>query len=179
MAISLNRVPLKIRLRKRKALSQGAWGWPVTTATLLRSMVPRDPLAEGGTVFQDLQLEYPNYFVLLGGHFGGHARSGPVWTRRRTGYRICSQRSLTSGADITPNIQTKPPHSRTRIADLRWLSGRASPLLECGSSLFALLTHQEGQITTGSALTIAAFGFTTRAPPVRRWPRRISGFSIE
>ncbi len=68
-----------LRRRKRNALLAAAAAWPKTTAKLLKSaVVPRDVLAEGGTAFQDSQVEAAFYFTLPQGYFGGHLRSVPV-----------------------------------------------------------------------------------------------------
>jgi len=46
---------------------------------MLKSVVvARDPLADGGTTFQDSQVESAFFFVLNGSYFGGHLRSTPV-----------------------------------------------------------------------------------------------------
>ncbi len=67
------------RSRKReKALAQAA-NWPTITAQLLKSVVlEKVPLAEGGTAFQDRQIESAFYFTLEGSYYGGHLRSVPL-----------------------------------------------------------------------------------------------------
>lgn len=69
--------------RKRAALLAQAATWPLIPAHLLKStVVPRSPLAEGGTSFQDSQVESAFYFTLVnhakGSYFGGHLRSTPM-----------------------------------------------------------------------------------------------------
>lgn len=69
--------------RRRETLLAQAAAWPVISAQLLKSsVVPRDPLAEGGTTFQDSQVESAFYFTLVnhpkGSYFGGHLRSTPM-----------------------------------------------------------------------------------------------------
>jgi hypothetical protein len=67
------------RRRKREALLRQAAAWPTITAKLLKSTVEeKDPLAEGGTSFQDRQVESAFYFTLESGYFGGHLRSTPM-----------------------------------------------------------------------------------------------------
>lgn len=66
------------RSRREKALQQAAT-WPLLTASLLTStVVPKDLLAEEGSVFQTFQIESAFYFTLDGGYFGGHLRSIPL-----------------------------------------------------------------------------------------------------
>ena len=56
-----------------------AANWPVTTAKLLGSIVvPKDLAADGGTAFQDRQIESAFYFTLNGSYYGGHLRSTPL-----------------------------------------------------------------------------------------------------
>jgi len=65
------------RIRER-ALALAA-NWPVTTANLLASVVlPKDIEAEGGTAFQDRQIESPFYFMLDGHYYSGYLRSTPL-----------------------------------------------------------------------------------------------------
>ena len=79
MAALLNWLPLLLRRRKREqALAQAAQ-WPKVTAKLLKStVIEKDPLAEGGTAFQDRQIESAFYFTLAGSYYGGHVRSTPL-----------------------------------------------------------------------------------------------------
>ena len=66
------------RSKRDKALQQAAT-WPSFTAKLLSStVVPKDLLAEGGTAFQEFQIESAFYFTLEGSYFGGHLRSTPL-----------------------------------------------------------------------------------------------------
>ena len=65
------------RRKKREELLAAARGWPTVEAKLLPGMlVDRDELAEG-TVVQDRQVEFPYYFTLEQGYFGGHVRTLP------------------------------------------------------------------------------------------------------
>ena len=65
--------------RKHEALLRQAAAWPTVTANLLKSTVEeKNPLAEGGTAFQDRQVEAAFYFTLESGYFGGHLRSAPM-----------------------------------------------------------------------------------------------------
>ena len=67
------------RRRKRDALLAEAVAWPIYQARLLKSsLVAKDPLAEGGTSFQESQVEAAYYFNLPSGYFGGHLRSAAV-----------------------------------------------------------------------------------------------------
>jgi hypothetical protein len=79
MAALVNWLPLLLRRRKREqALAQAAT-WPTTTAKLLKSIViEKDPIADGGTAFQDRQIESAFYFTLDGSYYGGHLRSTPL-----------------------------------------------------------------------------------------------------
>ena len=75
----LNWIPLLLRRRKRSALLEQAKTWPVVEAkTLASKAVEKDPLAQGGTAFQDSQVETAFYFTLEGSYYGGHLRSGPM-----------------------------------------------------------------------------------------------------
>jgi len=83
MAAFLNWLPLLLRRRKREQALAEAVTWPTITARLLKSIViEKDPLAEGGTAFQDRQVESAFYFTLPdregGSYFGGHLRSVPL-----------------------------------------------------------------------------------------------------
>jgi hypothetical protein len=83
MAAILNWLPLLLRRRKREQSLAQAASWPIASAKLLKStMVEKDPLAEGGTAFQDRQVESAFYFTLpnreSGAYFGGHLRSVPM-----------------------------------------------------------------------------------------------------
>jgi hypothetical protein len=69
--------------QRDKALQQAA-SWPRITAKLLASkVVPKDLLAEAGTILQIVQIETAFYFTLPGdpagrdeiGYYGGHLRS--------------------------------------------------------------------------------------------------------
>ncbi len=65
------------RRKKRDALLAAAQAWPAATAKLLPGvLVDKDELAEG-TVAQDRQVEFPFYFTLESGYFGGHMRTVP------------------------------------------------------------------------------------------------------
>lgn len=67
------------RQRKRQRELAVAGNWPVVTAKLLNSVVlPKDLAAEGGTAFQDRQIESAFYFTLDGSYYGGHLRSTPL-----------------------------------------------------------------------------------------------------
>jgi hypothetical protein len=79
MAALFNWLPLLLRRRKRDALLEQAAAWPKTEAKLLKSIViEKDPLTEGGTAFQDRQVESAFYFTLEGSYYGGHLRSVPL-----------------------------------------------------------------------------------------------------
>ncbi len=79
MSAIISWIPLLLRRRKRASRLAEANAWPVLSAKLLGSkVVERDPLAEGGTAFQDSQVESAFYFTLEEGYFGGHMRSGPM-----------------------------------------------------------------------------------------------------
>jgi hypothetical protein len=79
MTALFNWLPLLVRRRKREALLKQATGWPTVDAKLLKSIViEKDPLAEGGTAFQDRQVESAFYFTLEGSYYGGHLRSAPL-----------------------------------------------------------------------------------------------------
>src|SRR5580704_10525821 len=76
MAALVNWLPLLLRRRKREQSLAQAAAWPTTTAKLLKSIViEKDPLAEGGTAFQDRQIESAFYFTLNGSYYGGHLLS--------------------------------------------------------------------------------------------------------
>ena len=67
------------RQRKRNRELALAADWPIITAKLLSSVVlPKDLGAEGGTAFQDRQIESAFYFTLDGSYYGGHLRSTPL-----------------------------------------------------------------------------------------------------
>ena len=67
------------RQRKRQRELALAASWPLVTAKLLNSVVlPKDLAAEGGTAFQDRQIESAFYFTLEGNYYGGHLRSTPL-----------------------------------------------------------------------------------------------------
>ena len=67
------------RQRKRNRELALAVDWPIITAKLLSSVVlPKDLAAEGGTAFQDRQIESAFYFTLNGSYYGGHLRSTPL-----------------------------------------------------------------------------------------------------
>ena len=67
------------RQRKRNRELALAADWPIITAKLLSSVVlPKDLAAEGGTAFQDRQIESAFYFTLDGSYYGGHLRSTPL-----------------------------------------------------------------------------------------------------
>ncbi len=79
MAALLSWLPTLLRRHRRDALLAAAATWPTAPAKLLKSaVVPRDPLAEGGTNIRDSQVESAFYFTLPQGYFGGHARSQPL-----------------------------------------------------------------------------------------------------
>jgi len=79
MAALVNWLPLLLRRRKREQSLAQAAAWPVITAKLLKSIViEKDPLADGGTAFQDRQIESAFYFKLDGSYYGGHLRSAPL-----------------------------------------------------------------------------------------------------
>ena len=79
MAALIQWLPLLLRGRKRDALLQQATAWPATEAKLLKSIVlEKDPLTDGGTAFQDRQVESAFYFTLEGSYYGGHLRSTPL-----------------------------------------------------------------------------------------------------
>jgi hypothetical protein len=79
MAALLSWFPLLLRRRKREQDLAQAAQWPAATARLLKSsVIEKDPLAEGGTAFQDRQVEAAFYFTLEGSYYGGHLRSVPL-----------------------------------------------------------------------------------------------------
>ena len=79
MAALVNWLPLLLRRRKREQSLAQAATWPTITANLLKSIViEKDPLADGGTAFQDRQIESAFYFTLDGSFYGGHLRSTPL-----------------------------------------------------------------------------------------------------
>ena len=79
MAGLLTLLPNLVRRRKREALLRAAASWPTIQARLLKStVVPKDPLAEEGTAFQESQVESAFYFTISGSYFGGHLRSTPL-----------------------------------------------------------------------------------------------------
>ncbi len=67
-----------LRMRRRKAREERittARNWPSVSAKLLPGeLVDKDELA-AGTVAQDRQVEFPFYFSLPEGFFGGHLRT--------------------------------------------------------------------------------------------------------
>ncbi len=66
------------RRNRAKALARAA-NWPTTTAKLLSSrVVPKDIAADGGTAFQECQIESAFYFTLDDSYYGGHLRSTPL-----------------------------------------------------------------------------------------------------
>ena len=65
------------RLKERNELIAKAQSWPTATAKLLPGvLVDKDELVEG-TSAQDRQVEFPYYFTLESGYFGGHLRTVP------------------------------------------------------------------------------------------------------
>jgi len=63
------------RLKERNELIAKAQSWPTATAKLLPGvLVDKDELVEG-TSAQDRQVEFPFYFSLEAGFFGGHLRT--------------------------------------------------------------------------------------------------------
>jgi hypothetical protein len=63
------------RRKKRVALLEAARGWPTAEAKLLPGVLAdKDEIAEG-TVAQDRQVEFPYYFTLEAGFFGGFLRT--------------------------------------------------------------------------------------------------------
>jgi hypothetical protein len=63
------------RRKEREELIAKAQGWPTATAKLLPGvLVDKDELVEG-TLAQDRQVEFPFYFSLEAGFFGGHLRT--------------------------------------------------------------------------------------------------------
>ena len=67
------------RQRQRNRELAIAATWPVITAKLLKSVVlPKNLAADGGTAFQDRQIESAFYFTLNGSYYGGHLRSTPL-----------------------------------------------------------------------------------------------------
>jgi hypothetical protein len=79
MAAFLSWLPNLLARRKRDSLLQQSASWPTITAKLLKSTVEeKSPIAEGGTAFQDRQVESAFYFTLEGSYYGGHLRSAPL-----------------------------------------------------------------------------------------------------
>ena len=79
MAAIFSWLPLLLRRRKREQALALAASWPIVSAHLLKSAVVRkDPLAEGGTAFQDSQVESAFYFTHEGAYYGGHLRTVPL-----------------------------------------------------------------------------------------------------
>jgi len=65
------------RRKQREELLTAAKAWPTSPAKLLAGvLVDKDELAEG-TLAQDRQVEFPYYFTLESGYFGGHLRTVP------------------------------------------------------------------------------------------------------
>ncbi len=68
-----------LRQRKRARALAIAASWPTISARLLSSkVIPKDLAADGGTAFQDRQIESAFYFTLEGSYYGGHLRSTPL-----------------------------------------------------------------------------------------------------
>ncbi len=83
MAALVSWLPLLLRRRKRERALAAAATWPVVEGKLLTSkVVEKDPLAEGGTAFQDRQIESAFYFTLQGNsrgsYFGGFLRTASL-----------------------------------------------------------------------------------------------------
>ena len=79
MAAIVNWLPLLLRRRKREKKLASAAEWPRVTASLLKStVISKDPLAEGRTAFQVMQVEAAFYFTLHGEYYGGHLRTVPM-----------------------------------------------------------------------------------------------------
>ena len=111
----LTLLPNLLRRRKREALLSAAAGWPAISARLLKStVVPRDPVAEEGTAFQESQVESAFYFTLSGSYFGGHLRTRPLSDSE--GHRLLRQLPEDTPVTIRYN-PANPDQSATLAAD--------------------------------------------------------------
>ena len=104
-----------LRQRKRQRDLALAANWPVTTAKLLGSVVvPKDLAADGGTSFQDRQIESAFYFTLNESYYGGHLRSTPVSDSE--GHRLIRQLPEDTPVEIRYN-PANPDDNHTFAAD--------------------------------------------------------------
>ena len=111
----LTLLPNLLRRRKRDALLSAAVSWPTITAKLLKSaVVPKAPLAEEGTAFQESQVESAFYFTLSGYYFGGHLRTPPVSDSE--GHRLLRQLPEDTEVNLRYN-PTTPDQTATLPAD--------------------------------------------------------------
>jgi hypothetical protein len=114
MAAFLSWLPTLLRRLKRDALLAAAASWPTTTAKLLKStVVAKDLLAEGGTAFQESQVESQFYFTLPAGYFGGHLRSTPVSDSE--GHRLL--RALPEDLEVTVRYNPANPDQTVALAE--------------------------------------------------------------
>ena len=98
-----------LRRRKRDQSLALAATWPIVTARLLKSVVvPRDPLAEGGTAIQDSQVESAFYFTHDGAYYGGHFRSVAVSDSE-------AHRLLRALPEDTPVLVRYNPHNPDQV----------------------------------------------------------------
>ncbi len=102
----LTLLPNLLRRRKRNALLSAAVSWPAIPARLLKStVVPKDPLAEEGTAFQESQVESAFFFTLSGSYFGGHLRTTPLSDSE--GHRLL--RELPEDTEVTVRYNPENP----------------------------------------------------------------------
>jgi hypothetical protein len=93
------------RRRKRAELLQKAQAWPSVQAKLLPGkVVDKDELAEG-TLAQDRQVEFPFYFTLPSGYFGGHVRTLPC----SDGEARRLEKQVPEGTEITVRYDPADP----------------------------------------------------------------------
>lgn len=111
----LTLLPNLLRRRKRDALLSAAVSWPAIRAKLLKSaVVPKDPLVEDGTAFQESQVESAFYFTLSGSYFGGHLRTPPVSDSE--GHRLLRQLPEDTEVNVRYN-PANPDQTATLPAD--------------------------------------------------------------
>lgn len=93
------------RRKERDVLIAKAQSWPMATAKLLPGvLVDKDALVEG-TVAQDRQVEFPYYFSIEAGYFGGHLRT--VAVSEGEARRLTKQ--VVEGAPITVRYNAANP----------------------------------------------------------------------
>jgi hypothetical protein len=101
------------RRRRRARELQAAAAWPVATAKLLKGVVvPKDELAEGSLAQSD-QVEFPYYFVMDDGFFGGHLRTVPCSDSE--GRRLIAK--VDEGAPVTVRYDPTNPDKTHALAE--------------------------------------------------------------